>query len=142
MASIVDLAAARLGGRGVPVAANPVRNYSFQKRWFDWERRERWFGVQIYRSLRPAAVPDEPFSVGFWLFGNERGEIERRLYLALKPGHAADRGASAKALFPAGAQANLDEAGQVQGLYLQIDWEAEKIADAIADLADALSRSA
>jgi hypothetical protein len=145
VAAAIDDSAARLRARGVAVEANPLRNYSFQKRWFDWERRERWFGVQIYRSLRLTAIPGEPFAIGFWLFNNDCGGIERRIYAALKPEHSEAHGGAAEAVFravvPAHATTARTEQGHVQGLYACVDWDRERVAEVIAELAFALART-
>jgi methionyl-tRNA formyltransferase len=62
---------------------NPLRNYSFQKRFYNWEQRERWFGVQIYRSFRYKNIQDEPLALGAWYFTQEKTEL--RIYLSVKP---------------------------------------------------------
>jgi hypothetical protein len=141
IAAIIDAALSRLDGT-VPAEANPLRNYSFQKRWFDWERRERWFGVQIYRSLRLTEVEGEPYALGFWRFSNERGEVEHRIYLALKPDRAAELGARAEAMFSAAitepAHIALNDNGDVEGLYAAASFAPEIAAERIAALAEAL----
>ena len=140
-AAAVDAAAALLAGR-VPVALNPLRDRSFSKLWSDWDRAERWFGVQIYRSLRLTAVPGEPFAAGYWRISNPAGEIERRLYLSLKPEHAEAFGAPAEAVFrsAAGRPAGIARtpAGHVHGLYAVLDADADPAA-ALAALAEALA---
>jgi hypothetical protein len=134
----IDAAVQQLDGT-LPVAANPLRNYSFQKRWFDWEKRERWFGVQVYRSLRLTAVPDEPYAIGIWRFSNEAGEIENRLYLALKEEHAATHGPKAEAAFRAVFEGETQVArtagGDLQGIYGLADGGPEQAAELIAALA-------
>ena len=134
----IDAAVEQLDGT-VPVTANPLRNYSFQKRWFDWEKRERWFGVQVYRSLRLTAVADEPFAIGIWRFSNEAGEIENRVYVAVKEEYAATYGANAEAAFRAvlegEAKVARTAAGELQGIYGLTDAGPEQAAALIAALA-------
>jgi len=82
---VVEAAAARLRDNPGRAVANPLRNYSFQKRFFDWEQRQRWFGIQVYRSFRFTAVAGEPFALGYWLFSEEDRGIRQRIYLSIKP---------------------------------------------------------
>ena len=140
-AAIVDEAASRLAGR-VAVAVNPLRDYSFQKRWDDWEGTERWFGIQLYRSLRLTGVEGEPFAAGYWRISNPAGEIERRLYLALMPDQAAAHGPRAesafRAIFPRPSHVGRTPAGHVRGLYAVLEPEAEP-ATLLAALAEAVA---
>jgi methionyl-tRNA formyltransferase len=78
-----------LAENGIRAEANPLRNYSFQKRFYDWEQRERWFGVQIYRSFRLLEMEGEPVAVGLWYFSDCGTGVEQRVYLSIKPGYAA-----------------------------------------------------
>jgi methionyl-tRNA formyltransferase len=146
VSATIDAAARLLADRNIAGAANPLRNLSFQKRWFDWEKRERLFGVQIYRSLRLTDVPGEPFAVGYWLFGNESGEIEPRLYVTVKDEHAAEYGMAAEEIFRAKVadrgEVSRSDAGHVQGIFAALDWTEERLAEAVADLAEALARRA
>jgi hypothetical protein len=138
VARTIEAAVEQLDGT-VPVTANPLRNYSFQKRWFDWEKRERWFGVQVYRSLRLTAVADEPFAIGIWRFSNEAGEIENRVYVAVKEEYAATYGANAEAAFRAVFQGEAKvartAAGELQGIYGLASAGPDQAAGLIAALA-------
>ena len=138
-AEAVDRAAARLAGR-VAVAVNPLRDYSFRKRWYEWERTERWFGIQVYRSLRLTEVDGEPFAAGYWRISNPAGEVERRLYLTVRADQAAVYGARAeaafRAVFPRPDHVLRTPAGDVQGLYALLDAQAEPAA-ALAALVEA-----
>lgn len=138
----IETALDRLSGT-IDVAANPLRNYSFQKRWYDWEGRERWFGVQIYRSLRITTMPDGACAIGIWRFSNEAGEVENRLYVALKGEYAAAYGAKVETAFRAVFDGQVTLAttaeGDVQGIYGVTDAGSLAAAELIAELAVRLS---
>jgi methionyl-tRNA formyltransferase len=140
VSSVVDAALTKIPA-AIAASPNQLRNWSFQKRWFDWEQRERWFGVQIYRSLCVTKSTGEQFAIGFWRFSNEAGKIERRLYAALDEKFAASAGESLARTFQTVVGAPVVAAhtstGEVRGLYADVAWPNDQLAQAIADLAQA-----
>lgn len=136
----VSLAEALANARGVAVAANPLRDWSFQKRWYDWEARERWFGVQVYRSLRLLGRADDALAVGYWRFTGDDGSIERRLYATVQAAQAAAHGPALGALLNArGARlVHRNADGDIDGGYLLLD-DGVRAGEAVAELAAALA---
>ena len=61
---------------------NQVRNYSFQKKFFDWEEVERWFGISIYQSITFAPKDRTSFNIGLWYWSEYVGVYEKRVYLS------------------------------------------------------------
>lgn len=96
----IERATAVLRGEGLHVEANPLRNYSFQKRFYDWERRERWFGVQVYESFRLLKGDGEELvSIGLWYFSDVQQEVEQRVYLSLAREYAAAHSGRCREVF-------------------------------------------
>ena len=65
------------------VRTNPLRNYSFQNRYFQWEDRNVDFGIQIYRSLEIDLSHIQGVSFGYWIITNDVGVVERRIYAGI-----------------------------------------------------------
>jgi methionyl-tRNA formyltransferase len=99
VAQIVERSNTLLRENRIEAMVNPTRNYSFQKKFYDWEQKEIWFGITIYKSLRLTAIQGEPFALGIWFFGTVTGELEKRLYLSVKPEFADRFGVIAKNIF-------------------------------------------
>tara|TARA_B100000035_G_scaffold16736_1_gene13485 strand:+ start:2131 stop:3651 length:1521 start_codon:yes stop_codon:yes gene_type:complete len=87
---------------------NPLRNYSFQKRFFFWEKKERWAGVQVYQSMRFAFLKDDPVAFGVWYFTEE--ETQLRVYAFVKSEYKSKYGntvsCAVKKLDPSGKKIN------------------------------------
>lgn len=86
--SVVAPVAEQLQRQFAGVELNPLKNYSFQKRFYDWEQRERWFGIQIYRSLRFTTLPGEPLALGYWLFSEDGQGLRQRIFISIKSDYA------------------------------------------------------
>ena len=142
----IERALSLLLAAGVSAEAADLRNRSFRKGWFDWEARECWFGVQIYRSLARNDEIAPEFRIGHWHFGNAAGEIERRIYVALDHSDAPRLGRRAEAVFRAQFEelthVSRTQEGHVRGLYARIEETAERAAARLADLAMAFGTSA
>lgn len=67
------------------VSLNQLRNYSFTRRFFDWEKKEVDFGVQIYQSLVVPKLFGNSLNFGYWVISNPYGHIEHRLYCGVTP---------------------------------------------------------
>jgi methionyl-tRNA formyltransferase len=139
VSDLVERAGEQLRNEEIGVELNPLRNYSFQRRWFDWERRERWFGVQVYRSLRLTGLAGEPIAIGYWCFTADSGALERRIYLAITEGHQAILGAQAERLFRSHFT-DLDAVvrygdGHVQGMYVRVPRSSIEVICALIKLA-------
>lgn len=61
---------------------NKLRNYSFTKRYYDWEQKERWFGVQIYQSVSISTIGGS-FNIGFWFFSDKTETLHLRVYVTV-----------------------------------------------------------
>jgi methionyl-tRNA formyltransferase len=86
--SVVEPVAEQLQRQFACVELNPLKNYSFQKRFYDWEQRERWFGIQIYRSLRFTRPAGEPLALGYWLFSEDGQGLRQRIFISIKSDYA------------------------------------------------------
>ena len=71
--------------QGISIELNQLRNYSFQKRFFDWEQKERWFGIQIYRSITFVKNDLKLCSLGYWNWSDSGMEPEKRIFLSKIP---------------------------------------------------------
>lgn len=69
--------------KGIKNELNLLKNLSFQKKYFNWENRERWFGIQIYKSLKIKINSKEVFTIGLWFFGDKSKDLELRLYISI-----------------------------------------------------------
>jgi methionyl-tRNA formyltransferase len=139
----VDDAAAKIAGC-LLAEANPLRNYSFRKHFCDWEGRERWFGVQVYRSIRLEEANSESIAVGYWRISNEGGRIEKRIYAALGAERAERYGSRAEAAFAATVSAPTTivrtSAGHVRGLFAEVAGDEDEVAETIAAIARTFDR--
>lgn len=84
LSEIIILAKNKISDTKIPVKINPLKDFSFQKKFYLWENKEVWFGVQLYQSIRLVDLIGEPFAAGIWFFSDENSEIELRLYLSVK----------------------------------------------------------
>lgn len=87
--SIIEKVANELNKTSDVVIPNPTRNYSFQKRFYQWENQERWFGIQIYRSVRFQNFAGEPLALGYWLCSEAGQGLRQRIYVSLKKEYSA-----------------------------------------------------
>jgi len=71
----------KIASQGIKCHLNEFRNYSFQKRFYDWEQRERWFGIQIYQSVKIDGKIGS-VNIGLWFFSEGLGDVEERIYLS------------------------------------------------------------
>jgi hypothetical protein len=88
--SVVDI----LVEKGTRVVANPIRNYSFQTRHYDWENQDRFFGVQIYRSFRLQEIKEETVAIGYWLLSERDKGVRKMVYVTIMPDDRQELGAS------------------------------------------------
>jgi methionyl-tRNA formyltransferase len=70
---------------GASYQLNALRNYSFQKRFYDWEQRIRWFGLQLYQSLT-LLLCDQSVNIGIWYWGDNNDSLEQRIYISINNG--------------------------------------------------------
>lgn len=61
---------------------NKLRNYSFTKRYYDWEQKEKWFGIQIYQSVAITTISGS-FNIGFWFFSDKTESLHLRVYVTV-----------------------------------------------------------
>lgn len=106
---VVDEVAKKLENK-FTLEKNPLRNYSFQKRFYYWEGRERWAGIQIYRSFKLEHLQDWPLSFGAWYFTDEQTQL--RVYAYVKSEFKSQYGNAISSVFE-----KFEQSGEVTAFF-------------------------
>lgn len=63
------------------VNKNKFHNISFQKSFYQWEQKERWFGLQLWQSLK-ISLQGASINSGIWIWHDATEEIELRIFFS------------------------------------------------------------
>jgi methionyl-tRNA formyltransferase len=85
----IDTLCCALNDNNIQYKCNDLKNLSFSRRFYDWEQRERWFGIQIYQSVQ-ITFGSFPINVGFWYWSDQDLPLCQRLYISLDRDTPAD----------------------------------------------------
>jgi hypothetical protein len=80
---VVFSADERIKRTGISARVDELINQSFSCRFYEWEGRERWFGIQIYRPLVLKETDKITCRIGYWLCSEPGKGIRRRIYSSL-----------------------------------------------------------